>query len=89
MKARYDLAQAEAFHQVVLDSIRENEAHSDDELFEGGQDDASEAVIYHITEKEGRSMKFKKFYRILDSRRQRLAKGKRRLHKLSFSFLHF
>ena len=74
---------------MVLDSIRENEAHSDDELFEGAQDDASEAVIYHITEKEGRSMKFKKFFRILDSRRQRLAKGKRRFHKLSFSFLHF
>ena len=74
---------------MVLDSICENEAHSDNELFEGGQDDASEAVIYHITEKEGRSMKFKKFYQILDSQRQRLAKGKRRLHKLSFSFLHF
>ena len=28
MKASYDLAQAEAFHQVVLDSIHENEAHS-------------------------------------------------------------
>ena len=74
---------------MVLDSIRENEAHSDDELFEGGQDDASEAVIYHITEKEGRSMKFKKFFCILDTRCQRLAKGKRRFHKLSFSFLHF
>jgi len=35
---------------VVLNSIHENEAHSDDELFEGAQDDASEAVIYHIME---------------------------------------
>jgi len=66
-KARYDLAQAEAFHQVVLDSIHENEAHSNDELFEGTQDDASEAVIYHIMENEGQSMKFKKLYCILDS----------------------
>ena len=89
MKARYDLAQAEAFHQVVLDSIHENEAHSDDELFEGAQDDGSKAVIYHIMEKEGRSMKFKKFFRILDSWRQCLAKGKRRFCKLSLSFLHF
>ena len=45
VKARSDLAQAEAFHWVVLDSICENEAHSDDELFEEAQDDASKAVI--------------------------------------------
>ena len=78
---------ARGFNKHVVALARENEAHSDDELAEGNAESAD--AVYHIKEKEGRSVKVTAFFRMADKECKQMNRSKRRHLKLAnicFSF---
>jgi hypothetical protein len=68
---RLALLEAMGFNERVISLASENEAHSEDEFVVDATN--SRGVVYHIKEKEGRSTKAKKFYRLLDLKRHQIA----------------
>lgn len=70
-----------------ISSIEEADGHSDDEDIVITKEDGTDEQAYYITEKEGRSAKYTKFYRALVDNR-RLRKDRRRgKHKYDFPSL--
>ncbi|GLB39666.1 hypothetical protein LshimejAT787_0701760 [Lyophyllum shimeji] len=75
-KGRIDVLKAYGFNKQVLALASETEAHSDDDLPEGTEESAE--AVYQIAEKEGRSEKVKKFFRMADEQRRRMAMRRNR-----------
>ena len=71
------ILKAQGFNEQTVDLADKAEAHSDDEVAEG---DSGSELTYHIKIKDGRSMKVKSFFRMLDSQHRRLdrSQAKRR-----------
>ncbi|RDB22349.1 hypothetical protein Hypma_010544 [Hypsizygus marmoreus] len=75
---RTEVFKSHGFNKRVVALSIETESHSDDEL-EG--DPNSIESVYHIKEKEGRSGKVTRFFRMADLQRRQTAKGKRGHYK--------
>jgi hypothetical protein len=64
-----------------ISSVKESTSHSDDENSEEIDDDGTKESVYYISEKEGRSTKYMKFYRMVLDKRGRRDQRRRGGHK--------